>query len=74
MTKELTRTETKKTTLLLDPDRKSPRAKEFEDKFSARIPEKNIPGREAALASEKAATTKLHKEGHSLGIQQRPKP
>src|SRR4028119_996673 len=37
MTKELTRTETKKTTLLLDPDRKSPRAKEFEDKLSARI-------------------------------------
>src|SRR4028119_2218136 len=37
MTKELTRTETKKTTTLLDPDRKSPRAKEFEDKLSARI-------------------------------------
>ncbi|MBD0314888.1 MAG: AAA family ATPase, partial [Microcoleus sp. T3-bin5] len=37
MTKELTRTETKATTLLLDPDRKSPRAKEFEDKLSAQI-------------------------------------
>jgi ATP-dependent Clp protease ATP-binding subunit ClpB len=37
MTKELTRTENTETTVLLDPEKKSPRAKEFEEKLQARI-------------------------------------
>jgi ATP-dependent Clp protease ATP-binding subunit ClpA len=37
MKEELTRTETKESTVLLDPDQKSPRAKEFEEKLSGKI-------------------------------------
>jgi hypothetical protein len=42
--------------------------------YSARIAETNIPGRQAGLDAERAATYTLARDGNTLGLQQRPKP
>jgi len=47
---------------------------EGEGSYSARVVETNIPGRQAALGAEQAATNSLSKAGNSLKLQQRPKP
>ncbi|ACE83371.1 hypothetical protein CJA_0825 [Cellvibrio japonicus Ueda107] len=67
----------------LNKDGSSPRANsqvnaqnktENTDKYEASVKETNIPGREAALNSEQAATNQLKADGHSLRLQCRPKP
>ena len=40
--------------------------------YSARVVETDLPGRQAALEAEKAATNRLKDEGHKLLKQQRP--
>jgi RHS repeat-associated protein len=45
-----------------------------EGAYSARVVETDIPGRQVGLDAERAATTKLSKEGNSLRLQKRPKP
>lgn len=67
----------------LNKDGSSPRANsqvnslnktENTDKYEASVKETNIPGRQAALNSEQAATNRLDAEGHSLARQCKPKP
>lgn len=67
----------------LNKDGSSPRANsqvnslnktEGTDKYEASVKETDIPGREAALNSEQAATNQLKADGHSLRLQCRPKP
>ena len=42
--------------------------------YSATVVETDIPGRTAALQSERAATNRLRAEGNTLRLQQRPQP
>jgi uncharacterized protein RhaS with RHS repeats len=42
--------------------------------YSASVKEKNLPGRQAGLDAEQAATTRLNAEGNSLRLQRRPEP
>jgi RHS repeat-associated protein len=44
------------------------------ERFTARVVQKNIAGRRAALHAEKLATRKLHLAGHSLRLQKLPRP
>lgn len=68
----------------LNADGSSPRANKQVNKlnkqagqqgqYAADVKETNIPGREAALDAERAATAELKKQGHSLELQCRPDP
>jgi RHS repeat-associated protein len=49
-------------------------AAEGDGAYSARVPEINLPGRQAGLDAEQAATTQLNAAGNSLRLQRRPKP
>ena len=42
--------------------------------YSATVKETNLPGRQAGLDAEQAATNSLAKEGNSLRLQKRPEP
>ncbi|MCA3000430.1 MAG: hypothetical protein ING75_17715, partial [Rhodocyclaceae bacterium] len=45
-----------------------------EHRYAATVTEKNIPGRAAALESERAAANQLRKDGNTLSQHVRPKP
>ncbi len=49
-------------------------AAEGEEIYGARVKETDLPGRQAGLDAEQAATTELDRAGNSLKLQQRPKP
>jgi len=42
--------------------------------YSAFVKETNVPGRQAGLDAERAATNSLATKGNSLRLQKRPKP
>ncbi|MBL8448632.1 MAG: hypothetical protein JNM32_01770 [Dechloromonas sp.] len=47
---------------------------EGQGSYSASVKETNLPGRQAGLDAEQAATTRLDAEGNSLRLQRRPRP
>lgn len=47
---------------------------EGQDSYSASVKETGLPGRQAGLDAEQAATTRLYAEGNSLRLQRRPEP
>ena len=49
-------------------------AAEGEGTYSAKVCETNLPGRQAALDAEKAATTQLDAAGNTLRLQKKPEP
>ena len=55
-----------------DPQVNALNRAEGEGAYSARVVETNIPGRQAALDAEAAATARLREAGNDLPLQRRP--